>query len=659
MVAVGDPESHVQDVRFEAAPVELAQDRHLVVVENGALEQELHRRLGPSLEQVGLGAEAGAKAHHDVLAHGVDGRVGDLREALLEVAEERRRLLGEHREREVVAHRAGRLLGVARHRREQDAEVFLGEAERQLASSQLVGLRRRRRGAARLGQVLQADGAGFVPLAPRRRVGDDALGLALVEHAALLEVDREHRAGAKAPAVGDVLVGHLERAGLRRNGDPPVVGDDPAPGAQAVAVERRAQELAVGEGDRGRAVPRLDQARVVVEEALELGRDAVAVLVSARDHHHHRVGQGVAREAEELEHVVEGERVRGARRDEGEAAAQVVAEELRVQDRLARLHPVDVPLEGVDLAVVGGHAVGVGETPAREGVGGEARVDDRERRLHQRVAKVGVEVRELRRGEHALVDDRARREAGEGDLGGLELERPADQEELALEGVGVRRVGAAADHELADRRHHLAGDAAAVGRVRRDLSRAEGDLAFGADHLLDAVAELQAALRVGGQEAHGHRHLAGAGHVVGLDAELGGARAEELVGELDQDARAVAGVRVRSRGSAVLEQVQGRDAALDHLVDRLAVEARKARDATPIVLVGRVVETSGPGRRKVRTRLGRAAVHAEILDQLGLSYGNTGILRAKWLELTNQSRSPHRPRRCGPWSWIRITWGTG
>ena len=76
------------------------------------------------------------------------------------------------------------------------------------------------------------------------------------------------------------------------------------------------------------------------------------------------------------------------------------------------------------------------------------------------------------------------------------------------------------------------------------------------------------------------------------------------MGELDQDARAVAGVRVRSRGAAVLEEVQGRDAALDHLVDRLAVEPRKAGDATPIVLVGRVVETSGPGRRRSGRALG-------------------------------------------------------
>ena len=162
------------------------------------------------------------------------------------------------------------------------------------------------------------------------------------------------------------------------------------------------------------------------------------------------------------------------------------------------------------------------------------------------------------------------------------------------------------------------------------------------------MTDLQAAGRVGREEAHRDGELAGTGDVFGLDTELGGALAEELVGKLDQDAGAIAGVGVGPSGAAVLEEVERRDRALDHLVDRLAVEARQARYAAPIVLVGRVVEASGPGLAKLRTRHVGAAVHAEILDQLGLGYGNLGILASKWLQLTNRSRS-RRPRpRCGP-----------
>jgi hypothetical protein len=64
----------------------------------------------------------------------------------------------------------------------------------------------------------------------------------------------------------------------------------------------------------------------------------------------------------------------------------------------------------------------------------------------------------------------------------------------------------------------------------------------------------------------------------------------------------------------VLEVAQGRERPLDHLVDRLAVEARDERDAAPIVLVGRVIEAGGPGLGEPRARRGGAAVHAGILD---------------------------------------------
>src|SRR5262245_63423763 len=53
----------------------------------------------------------------------------------------------------------------------------------------------------------------------------------------------------------------------------------------------------------------------------------------------------------------------------------------------------------VDLAVVGDHPVRVRELPAGERVGGEARVDQRERRLRPLVRQVRVVAEQLRRGQ--------------------------------------------------------------------------------------------------------------------------------------------------------------------------------------------------------------------------------------------------------------------
>ena len=68
-----------------------------------------------------------------------------------------------------------------------------------------------------------------------------------------------------------------DHAGLGGEHDVALGVLDPAAGTQAVAVERRAGDLAVGEDDRGRAVPRLDQAGMEVVEALDVRVESLRV----------------------------------------------------------------------------------------------------------------------------------------------------------------------------------------------------------------------------------------------------------------------------------------------------------------------------------------------------------------------------------------------
>ena len=82
--------------------------------------------------------------HHQFLADRVDRRVGDLREILLEVIVEQLGLGRQRGDRRVGAHRADRVVGIARHRLQEELDVFLGVAERLL----LIEMRRRDRWAA-------------------------------------------------------------------------------------------------------------------------------------------------------------------------------------------------------------------------------------------------------------------------------------------------------------------------------------------------------------------------------------------------------------------------------------------------------------------------------------------------------------------------------
>ncbi|GAA3158659.1 hypothetical protein GCM10017687_91020 [Streptomyces echinatus] len=174
---------------------------------------------------------------------------------------------------------------------------------------------------------------------------------------------------------------------------------------------------------------------------------------------------------QQLQHLVEGGGVGGVRRTDREDAVQVpVAEEVGDQLRLTGAHPVAVALDGVDLTVVRDEAVGVRERPRREGVRGEARVDERDGRGEAAVGEVREEGLQLAGGQHALVDDRARGERREVDTG-LALGALAQRERLAVQGDAL--AGAVGHEDLPEDRHGRAGGGTQQLGGDRDLAPAE------------------------------------------------------------------------------------------------------------------------------------------------------------------------------------------
>ena len=114
-----------------------------------------------------------------------------------------------------------------------------------------------------------------------------------------------------------------------------------------------------------------------------------------------------------------------------------------------------------------------------------------ERRRELRVAKVGEEERELGRGQHALVDDRAGGEAGDVRLlAGGELDRAADDEEAALERVDVGGDRGRARSGPGGTPVRPARALARRSRVDRDVAPAEHALTRAAD-FLDQRSELR------------------------------------------------------------------------------------------------------------------------------------------------------------------------
>ena len=423
----------------------------LAVVDDRVADADLPAALRLRTEQVALRTDRRLHRRDQLFADRVERRIRHLREELLEVVVQQPGFVGQDRQRCVGTHRTNRLFAGASHRLEHLLDVLARVSERLLPTQHGLVIR--------LGQVrsgrygLDRNQVLLQPLGVRVLASQLVLDLVVRDDAPLFGVDQEHLPGMEPLLDDDVLRWNVEDADFGREHDQVVLRDVVPRRAEAVAIQNGADHPAVRERDGRRTVPRLHQRRVVFVERPPLGADALVVLPRLRNHHQHGVREWPPRHHEELEDVVERRRVAATLADDRQHLLELVAENVGLQERLARLHPVDVAAQRVDFTVVGDVAVGMSERPGREGVRAEPLVHERERRLHGLVREVEEERRNLARRQHALVDQRSGRQADDVErllrLGrepqGVHfvLDPLADHVQLALERVAVGdRVGA-------------------------------------------------------------------------------------------------------------------------------------------------------------------------------------------------------------------------
>ena len=254
--------------RLDAGPVDRLDLLEVSLREDRAGQPELTSVKGRLLEQIALSAEVDADRRHELLADRVERRVAHLGEQLLEVGEQELRAIGEYGQGGVVAHGAGGLRAVDRHRLQQDAEILLCIPERLLQVDQRLLVELMATVAAGLGvqKRVQVHQVVPQPLAVGLSRRQLRLDRGVVDDAAALRVHQEHPSGVNALLEQHLLRRDVENAHLRGH-DQRVVGrDEVTEGTQSVAVEHRANAVSVGEGDEGRAIPGLDEAGVVVVE---------------------------------------------------------------------------------------------------------------------------------------------------------------------------------------------------------------------------------------------------------------------------------------------------------------------------------------------------------------------------------------------------------
>jgi hypothetical protein len=187
------------------------------------------------------------------------------------------------------------------------------------------------------------------------------------------------------------------------------------------------------------------------------------------------------------------------------------------------------------------------------------------------------------------------------------LEPLADDVELALEVGLVTEPRAPADEDLLDVRlgADRAGPQGVV--VGGHVPPAQRPLAFLVHERVEEGLDLFALDEVARQEDETGPVLPGRGQD---DPQPGALAAQERVGHLEQDARAVARVRLAAAGAPVQEVLEHGERLDDDVVGLPPLHVHDEADAAGVVLLPRVVESLGG--RGSKPGLAHAAVLSEV-----------------------------------------------
>ena len=199
---------------FKAHAVDGANAVELLLAQQRTLQaHQLTGRTGV-LEQVAVVAQVERGRGDHVLTKGVDGRVRDLSEQLIEVVEERARLLGQAGQRRIDTHRGERRLALLGHGTHDFVNIIpvipeLGHAH----GGGHLGILG---GRGRDGLVERVDGQRLLgdPVAIGLFLGVTGAQLVVVDDAAAGKIDLEHLARSQTAARQDVLGAHLDGAHL-------------------------------------------------------------------------------------------------------------------------------------------------------------------------------------------------------------------------------------------------------------------------------------------------------------------------------------------------------------------------------------------------------------------------------------------------------------
>jgi len=335
---------------FESLKRNVPEFLQLTVGQDGLVKPNLSTMCGGRIEHVPRSAKERGQGHHRTLTDGVNGWVADLGKFLPEIMGQVLRPFTQSGQRIVRAHGANRLFALFEHREQHPLKLFL----RVPVIMKAVLVSPSPRGFEIYGgQISQTNFPLRQPLSIGLCPTEGVLELIVLDDSSLSQIHNKHLPGLKAALFQHIFRRHRKRPRLRRHDNPTVLGQGVPRGPEAIPIQQRANDGAVGERNGGWAVPGFHEVGVITVEVLFVLGHVVVPLEGFWHHHHHGVRQRASRIGQNFDDVVQVGAV-GAldvanRVNELEL---LLCEQAVLEQRRLAAHSIDVARNGVDFTIV-------------------------------------------------------------------------------------------------------------------------------------------------------------------------------------------------------------------------------------------------------------------------------------------------------------------
>src|SRR5216683_1553240 len=345
--------------------------------------------------------------------------------------------------------------------------------------------------------------------------------------------------------------------------------------AQAIAIQLRADKLAIRENQSGGAAPGFALLRKGRQCAAHVARKQRIFFKGRRNHGEHGFIRGQALEEPKLETVVETGGIADIFFEKREPRSY---RELRADFGGFGAQPAAVRDNRIDLSVMRDVAEGLREMPGRLRVGGIALVKNGKCGCERRIAQVFVELRKLPGREQALVDDGLRRERADVTARGHEgFGAFSEERQTPLEAGGSASRMEGFDEELPNFGHGFQRAAAQRIGVHGHAAPSDDAKTLGVRGGFNGGASFVDDRRRKKSEADGK-------HFWQRNSLLLSARAEEGLWERSEQTGAVAAGAVGVDTSAVGEAFQRGQSKLDNVVAGGTTEAGDEASTAGVVV---------------------------------------------------------------------------